>query len=284
MVVDQTAELSFDTGLSERFDLVVFADGHRSLGRRLLFPKVDTAYSGYILWLGLYDEADMADSAPLEGVMARVKLAETGGHVVFHFLPGPDGSVLKGRRRVNWSCAIPLPADQLSEHLAGANGRRQAGFLPPGQVHPAIERRLKDLVGSQLPAFYAGLVSDTSDTAIQPVYRVEMPAYHRRRLCLIGDAGELTPPLSSSGVFKGTGNAIDLAAALQEVGDVEAALAEWGRAQTVASRRLAAVARQMEDALVWDMPDLAVMDEVMAAAWWQNAVTFPDEFAYNEAD
>ena len=78
----------------------------------------------------------------------------------------------------------------------------------------------------------------------------------------------------------GAGNAIDLAAALQEHGDVDTALVEWSKSQTHIGRRLATLGRPMGQAFVWEAPDFSEMDEEAAAEWWQNAVTFPDEFSY----
>ncbi len=267
MIDEKTVELHFANGEHQRFDLVVFADGYRSFGRSLLFPKVSLEYTGYIQWLGQLDESDVVDSAPLDGAFTRVTLAKSGGHAVFHLVPGPDGSVIKGRRRVNWTCTIPLPGHEL------VSLKELAGRPPAG-----LESQLQNQVCAQLPPYYAALVKASSNTSIQPAYRLEIPAYHRQRLCLIGDAGTLTPPFSSSGVFKATGNAIDLAVALGEIADVNIALSEWGHAQTLAGQRLSTMSRQMERALVWEMPDLTGMDQGAVAGWWQNAVTFPDEF------
>ncbi len=267
MINETTAELHFAGGARERFDLVVFADGYRSTGRSLIFPDVPLEYTGYIQWLGRLDETGVADSALLDGAFTRVPLAKSGGHAVFHLVPGPDGSVIKGRRKVNWTCTIPIPGDEFVsvKELAGR---------PPAE----LESRLQNQVCAQLPPYYAALVKASGNTSIQPAYRLEIPAYHRQRLCLIGDAGTLTPPFSSSGVFKATGNAIDLAAALGEITDVDTALSEWGYAQTLAGQRLLTMSRQMEQALIWQMPDLTGMDEGAVAGWWRKAVSFPDEF------
>src|SRR5262249_36633760 len=55
-VSPETVVAHFAIGTEQRFDLVVFADGYQSLGRRLLFPDVEMHYCGYVAWRGLLDE------------------------------------------------------------------------------------------------------------------------------------------------------------------------------------------------------------------------------------
>ena len=40
----------------------------------------------------------------------------------------------------------------------------------------------------------------------------------------------------------------------------------------------------MEQAFVWDAPDLAAMDEGQAQAWWDSSITFPEDFTYIAED
>jgi 2-polyprenyl-6-methoxyphenol hydroxylase-like FAD-dependent oxidoreductase len=280
MIDNQLVAMHLDDGSKREFDLVIYADGYRSFGRLCLFPDVELEYCGYILWRGVLEEERLAESEPLEGLLPRVNYKGIAGHGVFYFVPGSDGSVVRGERWVNWACYVPLPIERLSSFLTDRHGRQRIGTLPPGKMRPEVEERLKGLMRSHLPTYYAGIINDSQDTFAQPIYLVDMPAYHRDRICLIGDAGALVQPFTGSGVFKGTGNAIDLAAALQKHGDVDAALAEWGRSQTHIGHRLAALGRQMERAFVWDAPDFSKMDEETTATWWKNAVTFPNEFSY----
>jgi 2-polyprenyl-6-methoxyphenol hydroxylase-like FAD-dependent oxidoreductase len=46
-------ELLFKDQCSERFDLVVFADAYRSLGRGMINPGCETEYQGYLGWRGI---------------------------------------------------------------------------------------------------------------------------------------------------------------------------------------------------------------------------------------
>lgn len=106
-----------------------------------------------------------------------------------------------------------------------------------------------------------------------------MPAYHEGRICLIGDAGASASPLTGSGVLKGMNNAMDLAEALVGHNDVDDALETWSTRQIRTGERMVALARQLEQAMIWSIPDFSRMDEVAMRNWWQDAATLPEEIA-----
>ncbi len=269
------AVLHFEDGSAREFDLVIFADGFQSLGRRLLFPDADVHYCGYVGWRGLLDERHLSERAPLEGMLTKVVYRGMPGHLVVYFVPGPTGSVAAGERMVNWVAADELPA-----FLTDRFGRRHAHSLPPGNMRPEEERRLVDLVAGQLPPYYAEIVGGTRDTFAQPIYIAEPPAYHCGRMCLIGDAGAVAPPPTASGVYRGMTNALELVAALGAGDDLDGALAAWDAAQTATGRRFTTWGKQLEQALIWETPDLARMDAAAVAAWWNGTAPPPVQSSY----
>jgi 2-polyprenyl-6-methoxyphenol hydroxylase-like FAD-dependent oxidoreductase len=100
-------------------------------------------------------------------------------------------------------------------------------------------------------------------------------------MCLMGDAGALAQPFTGSGVFKGVHNAIDLATALQDYdNNVGLALRQWEVDQIKTGHHLVILGEQMEQAFIWNPIDFSQMDEKSTAAWWHEAVTFPEEFSY----
>lgn len=277
---EETVALRFDDGSTRAFDLAVFADGFRSLGRHLLFPGVAVQYRGYVAWRGLLDERHLADSAPLEGVLTKVVYRDRPGHLVAYFVPGPTGSVAADERTVNWVAYVAVPTDELPRFLTDRRGHRHAHSLPPGSMRPEEERRLAALVMAQLPPYYAAIVGATRDTFAQPIAIAEPPAYHRDRRCLIGDAGAVAPPPTASGVYRGMTNALDLAAAPGAGDDLDRALAAWDAAQTATGRRFTTWGKQLEQALIWATPDLARLDAAAVAAWWQRTAPPPSQSSY----
>jgi 2-polyprenyl-6-methoxyphenol hydroxylase-like FAD-dependent oxidoreductase len=275
MIDQHSVELRFDDSSTQRFDLVIFADGYQSLGRRLLFPDLDVHYCGYVAWRGLLDERQLTDSAPVESASARVIFRDMPGHLIPNLVPGPRGSVAQGERTVNWVAYLAMPPDELPRFLTDRFGHQHTHSLPPGGMRPEEEHRLRTLVAAQVPPYYAAIVTASRDTFAQPIYRVEPPAYYRDRLCLIGDAGAVVPPVTGSGVFRGMTNAIELVTALHADEDLNRALGAWDEAQAVMGQRLTTWGKQMEQALIWATPDLARLDAAAVEDWWNRTVPPP---------
>jgi 2-polyprenyl-6-methoxyphenol hydroxylase-like FAD-dependent oxidoreductase len=276
-----TAELRLQDGDVREFDLVIFADGYQSFGRRLLCPDTDIQYRGYVLWRGILDEKELDDTAPLETNIPRLTYKGLSGHLVLYFVPGHDGSVAKGERLVNWAAYIPVTAEELPDFLIDRDGRQRPGSIPPGGMRLEEENRLKKLMGDHLPTYYADIINASQGTFAQAIYTINPPAYYKGRMCLMGDAGALAPPFTGSGVFKGVHNALDLAAALQDAdNNVGLALRQWEADQIKTGHHLVILGEQMEQAFIWNPIDFSKMDEESTAAWWHEAVTFPEEFSY----
>ncbi len=276
----QRPVLQLDDGAEHPADLVLFADGYRSLGRWILFPESRLNYRGYVLWRGVLEEGELSDSAPLETALYRLHYKGLAGNAVFYFVPGRGGSVARGSRWVNWACYIPVPDADLPEFLTDSKGRRHDGSIPPGLMRPAEQDRLKRLMAEHLPPYFGDIVAASGGTFAQPIYTVVVPGYVVGRCALLGDAGSVAPPFTGSGVFKATQNAIDLADSLRAHGELETALSVWSARQTATGQRLAMLGKQMEDAFVWEAPDLSEMDEAQTRDWWGAAIQFPDDFSY----
>jgi 2-polyprenyl-6-methoxyphenol hydroxylase-like FAD-dependent oxidoreductase len=272
--------LSGVDGWSGTYDLVLFADGYQSIGRRALFPDLHPAYRGYVLWRGVLNESRLSDSAPLESALYRLHYKGLPGNAVFYFVPGKDGSTTVGSRRVNWACYIPLEAEALPEFLVDRHGRRHEHSLPPGSMRPREEARLKALMSDHLPSYFAEIVADSPDTFAQPIFTVTVPSNAVGRRALLGDAGTVAPPFTGSGVFKAMMNAVELAVALGQPGATLDVLGRWSDEQASRGSRLAALGEQMERAFVWSAPDFSTMVESSARAWWTKSIAFPDDFSY----
>ena len=277
MADEETVLVRLADGREEVFDLVVFADGYRSVGRRLLFPEAELQYRGYVLWRGILKERDLNDADPLEGTMTRVGYGE--GYGVFYFVPGHAGSVAKGERWVNWACYTPLPAEELAQFLTDRTGRRRSHSPPPGSVRPEEEAGIKRLARDAFPPYFGEIVNATRDTFVQPIFTAEVPAYREGRICLIGDAGACASPLTGSGVLKGMTNAMDLTDALAVHVDVDDALETWSMKLNRTGERMVALARRLERALIWSIPDFSRMDEVAMRRWWREAAKIPEDIA-----
>jgi 2-polyprenyl-6-methoxyphenol hydroxylase-like FAD-dependent oxidoreductase len=261
--------LRFADGSEQAFELVVFADGYQSLGRALLCPEVEPSYRGYTLWRGIVEEHALGAAAPLDGVVYRIGYRGLAGHAALYRMPNGRGAA------INFACYLPLTAAALPEFLVDRAGQSHATSLPPGGMRLEEEARLQALMREQLPSYFADIVAQGRDTFAQPIFTVSVPRCRRGRVCLLGDAGALAPPLTGSGVLKATLNATDLARSLAADADLDAALSGWADRQMNLGRVLVTVGERMEKALVWECPDLNALDPQAALAWWQSAISLP---------
>ena len=272
--------LTFNDGSSVDVDLALWADGYQSLGRRLAFPEVSLCYRGYMLWRGVLPEAAMAGGTPLGSTLPRLFYPALPGHLVAYLVPGADGSSRPGGRLINWAAFIPLAEHELHSFMVDRSGVPRVGTIPPGELRPDEEHRLKGLVAAQLPDSYADIVRRTKRTYVQLIYTVRVPGYHCGRLGLIGDAGSVAQPFTGSGVFKGYNNVTGLLEVLGAHDDLDAALEEWGITQVALGDRLLVLGEQMEQAFIWNRIDLSVADAATTEAWWRTAVEFPEDFSH----
>ena len=210
--IDRDVFLELSDGDVLSFDLVVCADGYDSLGRRTLFPGHEPHYVGYVVWRGLLPETSVPEIAPFEGV--RVFSMYEGGHAAFYLVPGPNGELELGSRRLNWGIYDKVANEDLERILTDSEGIAHRGSLPPGRVSPAQVAYVHNLARTVLPPFAAQAVCATDKPFVQLVYEARVPAYHRGRICLIGDASTLARPHTGAGSVKAMTDAIALSKAL----------------------------------------------------------------------
>jgi 2-polyprenyl-6-methoxyphenol hydroxylase-like FAD-dependent oxidoreductase len=273
-------ELIAESGFKDQFDLVLFADGYNSLGRKLLFPESHLKYRGYVLWRGLLPEGELEQTSPLKDEILRLSYAGNQGHTVMYYIPNQEGSVKKGERVFNWAAYVSIPESELDSLMTDQNGRLRKGTLPPGALKPENTSKLKDFIRKNIPAHYAGIIEKTSDSYIQVIYTLDLESYYKDKMCLIGDAGMVIQPFTGSGVFKGYTNVKELISCLKEKGITEDALKRWSQKQLVNGKRLLALGEQMEMAYIREPLDFSVATEEKTAVWWKDSVTFPDKFNY----
>jgi 2-polyprenyl-6-methoxyphenol hydroxylase-like FAD-dependent oxidoreductase len=272
---DGVVVVDLTDGRSREFDLVVCADGYRSIGRKTIFPSIEPAYVGYVLWRGVLAEKELDESAPLEGAVCWPSYR--GGHGPFYFVPGPDGSIAPGRRIVNWGLYMRVTEIERAELLVGKEGSAHGGTLPPGAMAPAREANLKAWARDVLPEYYAGIVEKSARTFVQPIYECAVPAYRKGRICLAGDAGALARPHTGTGVLKGITDAITLASALTSKLPLDEALTRWSEERTASGNALVTLGGQLGKALVNEIDDLSKMDTPAMQKWFSSIVTVPTE-------
>lgn len=240
-------DLRFAGGRRERADLVVFADGISSTGRRRLLTGVEPAYSGYIGWRGTVPETDVSPRT-LDLVLDSLSYAVTPGtHMNIYPIPGPESELSPGRRRINyvWYRNVSAGA-QLDELLTDKRGVAATVSVQPGMVQDRFVDELRAAAHEQLPPGPAELVRKTEKPFVQVVLDILVPQMVFGRAVLVGDAAFAARPHAAAGTAKAAADAWALGAALRQAGtDVPAALAAWEPQQLKLGRELVARVQDM---------------------------------------
>ena len=279
---DNKVKITTSNGKNEKFDIVLFADGYNSLGRRLLFPDINLRYRGYVLWRGLLAESEMGEEGPLNDTLPRLSYAGSPGHMVIYYIPSHNGSIRKGDRIFNWAAYIPVLTEELENLMTDPSGKIWNGTLPPGKMRKEKESELKNFLSQQIPSYYAEVVNKTQNSYVQVIYTLDLPSYYKDKMCLIGDAGMVIQPFTGSGVFKGYHNVVDLISVLKEGYPMDEALERWSDQQLHNARRFLELGEQMEKAFIWNQLDFASVDEKTTENWWNASVMFPENFNYQK--
>jgi 2-polyprenyl-6-methoxyphenol hydroxylase-like FAD-dependent oxidoreductase len=261
------------------FDLVVCADGYRSLGRGLIDPGAAPVYRGMVLWRGLLPERDIRIDA-LDGC-DLLRPVYQGGHGVVYYVPGSGQSSERGERLLMWGYYLQVPESALASVLVDDQERQQSGSVPFGRVNPKVKAALESRLAGLLPPSLFELVQQSGNSSIQAIYSFVPRSYARDRLCLVGDAGAVFPPFAGSGVLRAVASATSLTEALTEGSAVIDALRRWSEAQLQVAAQVVPNAEGIERSYVFDMPDLTTMpttatNDWMSAASSGLAVTLPD--------
>jgi 2-polyprenyl-6-methoxyphenol hydroxylase-like FAD-dependent oxidoreductase len=271
--------LHFHQGGSLNFDLVVCADGYRSLGREFITPAAAPAYRGMVLWRGLLHERDIPADAL--GGCDLLRPAYQGGHGVAYYIPGPGRSAQRGERLLMWGYYLQVPESALASVLVDDQERQQSNSVPFGKVHPEVRAALQARLAGLLPSSLLELVRQSRHSSIQAIYSVVQRSYARDRVCVVGDAGAVFPPFVGSGVLRAVANAASLADALADGPALDDALCQWSEAQAQVAAKVIPDAEAIERHYVFGMPDLAAMPTAATNDWISAAyaglpVTLPE--------
>ncbi|MFC9819983.1 FAD-dependent monooxygenase [Streptomyces erythrochromogenes] len=254
------ARVRLASGSVERYDLVVGADGYRSVVRAALCADARPHYAGYVCWRGNVDAARLEELGssgdPVPEAVTTVCFP--GGSCVVYRIPGPGGP------RVNWVLYAAPPRE-------GQLRLDDPTSFPPGALTPGLAEHLDALLEREFPPYWrrALALTDPADTFVQPIYDLEAARTAGGRLLLAGDAASVVRPHNTSGAAKALQDATALADGWRRSESFGELLDGYHRARGAAGRELVALARRLGRAQVERTPAWAAMDGAGMAAWWQ---------------
>jgi len=242
--VDQDAQHAWvDTTTGRRFtaDLVVGADGHRSIVRRHVAPeRPDATFAGYVIWIGIADESAIAAKRwPRD-------TAFLGGYddtLLGYPLPGVDGSTAPGDRRLGWAW-YDASHNALLARSGAVQGSVVHHSLRPGDIPAATYRELAQHARTAYPSPWREAILDSIERRAvigTPIAEYVPDRLVTGRVALVGDAAHVPTPMTGSGFSESLHDAEALADALatEPAGTgVEAALLDYEGVRLRSARRL----------------------------------------------
>nr|WP_239163639.1 monooxygenase [Actinoplanes rishiriensis] len=212
--------LHFADGASAPADLVAFADGRASVGRRLLDPHRQLHYAGYVGHRG--------QTSHLPTELSQFLRLEPCPGVQFNIAPIPGGC--------DWTFYLNASAERYTD-LFGASPHRRV-FALPHHVGPAARHEVDTYAALHLPADQADVVHASHLRMAVPMLDIDPPTQMvwpigAGHAVLLGDALAPVRPHTARGANNGIEQAAGLAAVLRQHrayrADLPAALTGWQR-------------------------------------------------------
>nr|WSW71341.1 FAD-dependent monooxygenase [Streptomyces sp. NBC_00995] len=243
----------------ERYDIVVGADGPRSVTRAVVAPGVRPVPAGYAVWRGTLP-LDALAGHPRQRELLRtawITLGFRGGHGVFYLIPGP------------------VPGSLLLAHAV-------YGPPPPPSWTAGREQYVRRVAEEHFPADWAEIVGQGVHTSLacHDVADFHVPRAAAPPFLLAGDAASVTRPHTASGATKALQDALCLERVLRVSSSAAEALGRYAAERSDEGARLVALGRRLGRAMVERTPDWAAMGPAEVAAWSRAALDGADSYLY----
>jgi 2-polyprenyl-6-methoxyphenol hydroxylase-like FAD-dependent oxidoreductase len=212
--------LQFADGSSAPADLVAFADGRGSVGRRLLDPHRQLHYAGYVGHRG--------QTSHLPSELSQFVRLEPCTGVQFNIAPIPGGC--------DWTFYLNAAAEHYTTLFGAAPHRRV--FALPQHVSAAARHEVDTYAAAHLPDDQAAVVHASDLRMAVPMLDIDPPSrmvwpIGSGHAVLLGDALAPVRPHTARGANNGIEQAAGLAAVLRQHrayrADLPAGLTGWQR-------------------------------------------------------
>jgi 2-polyprenyl-6-methoxyphenol hydroxylase-like FAD-dependent oxidoreductase len=242
----ESAIAILDDGTKLEGDLLIGADGMRSVVRRALFPEVGPRYVGYLAWRGMLEERH-ATPEFVESCFSSLNFSfPEGEELIGYPVAGPSGTVKVGQRRFNIMWYRPVsPGPELRNMFTGTDGVHHEAGISPGLVRPELVSAMKEEAHRLLPPVFSSIIARMEGMFVQAIYDLESNLMGRGRFAIIGDAAFVARPHCGAGVSKAADDAASLATALSARNAIEDAIAAFSAERTKAGKAAVAWAAHL---------------------------------------
>jgi 2-polyprenyl-6-methoxyphenol hydroxylase-like FAD-dependent oxidoreductase len=217
----------FVGGQVEHADLLIGGDGIRSGVRAQVAPQVQPIYSGYYIWRGAPNEADLAPETLSSIFPYFVFFLPERQQVIGYPISGFDNDVRPGRRRYNFIWYRVGDARLLKDMCIDEEGNPHEFSVPPPLIRKDLIAQMRAEAEDLMPPAFLDCLHNIARPFFTPIYDFSSPSIVFGRVALVGDAGASARPHMGFGVAKAAGDAQALADALSNRDDIDAALAQY---------------------------------------------------------
>jgi 2-polyprenyl-6-methoxyphenol hydroxylase-like FAD-dependent oxidoreductase len=199
---DEAALVISDKGETFSGDILVGADGYRSIVRRhVASHHPDATFAGYLIWVALVDEENIPKQYRLGPNPSVAMPNGIGDFLLGSHVPGADGSSSIGQRRLGWAWYDNTENDLLRQ-LGCVKGNvvqhSLIGADIPAEILDNLSKKAKQRWSQPWLAAIQHSIQ-TRNLIATPIAEYIPEVLVKGRIALVGDAAHLPTPLTASG-------------------------------------------------------------------------------------
>jgi len=234
----------FADGESVSADLLIAADGLRSIVRQTLVANASPHYAGYIAWRGMVEESVLSERALKEMFPYFAFGLPEHEQMIAYPVAGKNNTIEPGKRRYNFVWYRPADeATTLRDMVTDATGKIWPDGIPPPLIQAHHLAHARAAARQVLAPQFAEMIEKTEHLFFQPVFDLESNQLAFGRIALLGDAAFVARPHVGMGVTKAAEDARSLVRELAAHDDLSTALDQYQTARLTSGKYIVARAR-----------------------------------------
>jgi 2-polyprenyl-6-methoxyphenol hydroxylase-like FAD-dependent oxidoreductase len=234
---DSGVVANFTGGRSQRADILVGGDGVRSSVRAQVAPAVQPIYSGYYIWRGTPNEADLRPQTRESIFPYFTFFLPEQQQVIGYPIAGVNNDLRPGHRRYNFIWYRVGDAQKLRQMCIDEHGHQHEYSVPPPLICKDLIAQMRAEAATIMPPQFLDCLN-TMRPFFTPIYDFSTPHLVFGRVALVGDAASSARPHMGFGMAKAGGDAQALAEALGSHDDIDDGLVAYNRIRQPIGERI----------------------------------------------